>query len=363
MQTQKKTSTPVELRALDDNGMEQVFALYAEVFGHGYAQRFRRRWQWSLRENLSPDETRRWVLAAGERVVGFLAAMPMTYAIGGERLVAHTPCDYMVHADYRFHGIKLMKQFFKECPNCVTCDDIEATIKITEWLGAQAVGPVNTYLKLLNGRALAGRGQFAGLPWFAFGAITQALKVADVLLFLRTSRLKLEKVSPSDERFDRFFKCLSQNVPAAVAKDRRFLEWRYGKDSPQAQCEIIAALDRAGEFQGYAVLFVADAPRTSGYVLDLQALPGSGHGVEKALLKHAVRRLRKMGALTVRYHALPSPYAPPDEILKRLGFAKRNVGRRILMAKLEDARLAEIAGSASSWRYSLGDAEVSHSLE
>src|SRR3712207_3887651 len=41
----------------------------------------------------------RWVAVdEGGRVVGHLAAVPQYYRIGGQRVVAHTPCDYMVHS-------------------------------------------------------------------------------------------------------------------------------------------------------------------------------------------------------------------------------------------------------------------------
>ena len=341
---------------------EQVLALYTHVFGETYADKFEQRWQWAFDDNLAPNDTHKWVIASDENVVGFLAAMPMTYTIGGEQITAHAPSDYMVHPDYRFHGIKLMKQFFKTCPNCVTCDDIEATIKITQWLGAEEIGTVNTYLKVLSGRAFSGISRFRHLPVIVLSAATQVLKVADAFLFFRTPKVKIARVDASDERFNRFFDRVSQAVPASLSKNAKLLEWRYGGRSPQSDCEVVAAISQEGEFDGYAVLHISSGPRPSGYLLDLQAIPGVDFNIEKGLLRYATRRMRQKGALTLRYHNVTSPHSPSEGMLKKLGFREKNKGGRILMAKFEDDRLSSIAKSASNWRYSLGDAEVSHSI-
>ncbi|MDQ4004276.1 MAG: hypothetical protein M3259_10630, partial [Actinomycetota bacterium] len=49
------------------------------------------------------NELHRWIAVAdGDQVVGHLAAMPQYYRIGGQRFVAHTPCDYMVDSRHGF---------------------------------------------------------------------------------------------------------------------------------------------------------------------------------------------------------------------------------------------------------------------
>ena len=357
-----KTSAAIGLRTMEPGDMEQIAVLYRAVFGSAYTDRFLKRWTWAHSDNLFPDESPKWVLVDGHRIVGFLASIPQPYSIGGECVIAHTPCDYMVHANYRFHGIKLMKQFFDSCPNCVTCDEVPATIKVSEWLGAKVAAPLVTYLKVLDSRALHGRGWFPTLPDAAYSVGTLGLRLLDGVHQVAGSRIELESVSDFDERFQQFFERTGATIPATVSKSPRFLRWRYGEGSPHAESEIVAATAEDGQLQGYAVLYLASSPRPSGYILDLQTVSEGQDEVTHALLRYAVQRFRQSGALTMRYHALPSAFAPPPRLLRRMGFMARNYGRRVLMAKLADPRLDRIASQASNWQFSYGDAEASHSL-
>src|ERR671928_104402 len=74
------------------------------------------------------NEVHRWVAVADGEVVGHLAAFPLYYRINGQRIVAYTPGDYMVHPQYGFYALALMQRFFRTCENCVTCDMVPAVI-------------------------------------------------------------------------------------------------------------------------------------------------------------------------------------------------------------------------------------------
>src|SRR4028119_497065 len=75
-------------------------------------------WRW-LESHPLGEEMRRWVMVTEEgEVVGHLAALPLYYRINGQRVVAHTPADYMVLPGYGFHAITLMRKFFRTCENC-----------------------------------------------------------------------------------------------------------------------------------------------------------------------------------------------------------------------------------------------------
>jgi hypothetical protein len=93
----------------------------------------------------------RWVAVTEDgQVVGHLAAAPQYYRIGGQRLVAHTPCDYMVHSRYGFQAISLMRAFFRATENCVACDMVPAVISVESRLGAEVAGQLQYAAKLLN---------------------------------------------------------------------------------------------------------------------------------------------------------------------------------------------------------------------
>src|SRR5919202_1315815 len=97
------------------------------------------------------NEMLRWVAVAdGDQVVGHLAATPQYYRINGQRVVAHTPCDYMVHFRHGFQALSLMRTFFRATENCVACDMVPAVIGVESRLGAEVAGQLQYAAKLLN---------------------------------------------------------------------------------------------------------------------------------------------------------------------------------------------------------------------
>ena len=86
------------------------------------------------------DRMHRWVVDAEGEIVGHLAALPQYYRINGQRVVAHTPADYMILPGYGFHAITLMRKFFRTCENCVACDVMPAVISVETRLGAEEAG-------------------------------------------------------------------------------------------------------------------------------------------------------------------------------------------------------------------------------
>src|SRR5919112_877564 len=95
-----------------------------------WAPRTQRSWPaatWSERHPLA-DRIHRWVADAEGEIVGHLAGLPQYYRIDGQRVVAHTPAEYMVLPGYGFHAITLMRRFFRACENCVTGDVLPAVV-------------------------------------------------------------------------------------------------------------------------------------------------------------------------------------------------------------------------------------------
>ncbi len=98
-----------------------------------------RRSRWLESHPLS-DRMHRWIVDAEGEIVGHLAALPQYYRISGQRVVAHTPADYMVLPRYGFHAITLMRKFFRACENYVSCDTVPEAITIETRLGAGGSG-------------------------------------------------------------------------------------------------------------------------------------------------------------------------------------------------------------------------------
>lgn len=338
---------------------EGVISLYREVFGTEAAKDYRARWNWSQEENLFPDQTRQWALLVGDQVAGFVGTMPLPYRINGKNLVAHTPCDYMVHPDHRFHGVKLLRECFKGIPECISCDDIPATIKVTEWLGAKEAGVMNRYARVVDTRALK-RGRLSSVPGPLWSPVTLGLRVFDRLRLARPNRrFHVESITDFDERFDRFNEKVTANTPATLVRDSRFLNWRYGKSSPNAASEVAIVTDADGELTGYAVYYNSKSANRYGYLMDLQVGGPDREQLATALISYCVGKMREAGAWVVQFHQSPTTHGIPLETLKSNGFKFR--GSHVLLVRLSDEAAQSTALESGNWGYVYGDSEPSHS--
>ncbi|MDN5698184.1 MAG: GNAT family N-acetyltransferase, partial [Rubrobacter sp.] len=101
---------------------------------------FDRMYRWYQSHPLA-DQMQRWISETEDgEVVGHLAAMPLYYRVNGQRMIAHTPGDYMVHPEHGFQALSLMRRFFKSVDNCFACDMVPAVIDVQSRFGADVAG-------------------------------------------------------------------------------------------------------------------------------------------------------------------------------------------------------------------------------
>lgn len=345
------------------------------------------------------DEMHRWVAMTEEgEVVGHLAGFPQFYRIDGQRVVAHTPGDYMVLPQYGFQAIMMMRSFFRATENCVVSDMVPAVISVETRLGAEVAGELHYAAKLMNvsrlpmpsvpapvRRLLKLPEQFAPARGFTGrpGAESQEVEehvappaprprapiprpvkwllnrglstIDDALGKRFGGTLEAEVLDGFDDSFDDLFERVATVVPCVAEKDAAFLRWRYGPGSPQAPVTVLG-VRYGGRLLGYAVLKVAIHGQ-DGYILDLTVLPGR-QDVVRALLSETVRYFRKAGVQIIRYRFLESPSSPDQTDLLRLGFFYRRGRRHKLLVKFKDKHLHETARDLVNWSHSFGDGEA-----
>ncbi|MBX5446553.1 MAG: GNAT family N-acetyltransferase [Sphaerobacter sp.] len=347
----------VVLRNYEPGDLVQISRLRAAVYSRHDDERLEWHasvWHWLESHPLAPEHLHRWVLADGDRVVGFLGAVPQYYRIRGKRVVAHTPTDYMVDPAYGFHAVSLMRAFFRNVENCVSVDWLPSVIRVQTWLGATQVTHLRYAAKILTTAKLP-----VSLPGPLDGGVNLALRAADRLLTVGRKGVTVKVLDSFDERFDRFFESLTVRIACLAEKDAAFLQWRYGPSSPQPAGPLLGAFE-GDELVGYAVLRVTATDR-SGYIMDLTALPGR-HDVAAALLRASIWHLREMGAHLIRYRFLLSSLAPLPRDLWRLGFFTRKQ-THTLQVKFADPEFQLVATNPLSWAYSAGDGELSFWVE
>jgi len=348
------------------------------------------------------NEMYRWVAVADDcqnrsQVVGHLAATPQYYRIGGERVVAYTPCDYMVHSQHGFQALSLMRTFFRAIENCVACDMVPAVITVESRLGAEVAGQLQYAAKLLNvsrlpvppipspvrrllnlqqtvtARGYASRPQAephnaeehvaplvrprAPIPAPVKELLNEGLRMVDEALSSGFGGdLRAEVLEDFDESFDVLFEKIAAQVPCVPEKDSAFLHWRYGPGSPQFPVTVLGVKEEE-TLLGYAVLMVTSTGQ-DGNVLDLSTLP-QRRDVARTLLRESVRFFRRMGVQIVRYRFLESSTSPRSGDLRRLGFFYRKGRRHSLLVKFADRDLHHTANDTVNWSYNVGDGEAS----
>jgi hypothetical protein len=341
----------------------------------------------------------RWVSVTEEgEVVGHLTAFPQFYRIDGQRVIAHTPGDYMVLPQHGFQAIMLMRSFFRWTENCVVCDMVPAVIGVETRLGAKVVGDLKYAAKLMNvsrlpmpsvpaplRRLLNLPQQFAPARGFTDRPGAEAHEVEEYVAppaprprapiprplqellngGLRAvdealgsglgGDLEVEALDGFDDSFDDLFERVAAVVPCTAEKDAAFLRWRYGPGSPQAPVTVLGVRSR-GRMLGYAVLKAAFHGQ-DGYILDLTTLPGR-QDVVRALLRETVRSFRRMGVQIIRYRFVEAPTSPRSADLRRLGFFYRRGRHHKLLVKFADTSLRETTGDLVNWSLSFGDGEA-----
>jgi len=312
--------------------------------------------------------THRWVLDDGGSIVGHLAAVPLSYRIAGERVVAHTPTDYMALPGYGFHAVSLMRTFFATCPDYIACNVVGDVTKIEGLFGPSRIGRLSQAVKVLD------VGRYPRLPRVVprpFASVAaSALRAMDaVRLGATRDDVEVRDEDPAtafDGAFDRLFEAASAVVPCLAEKTAAFLRWRYGPGTPRP-IRVLTVRATDGSLQGYAVTRTTGS--SEGFILDLTTQPGR-RDVARALLADAVRRFWRDRAFVVRYRYLPSVVSPTMLDLERLAFRFPGGNRGVLPGarperQLELAiRLADpgrhaMAAEPERWSYNLGDGEAS----
>ena len=311
-------------------------------------------WRWLGTHPLA-DQMYRWVLASEENeVVGHLAAVPLYYRVGGERVVAHTPADYQVLPGNGFHALSLMRRFFRTSENCVSADQVPEAMAVEMRLGAREAARLQYAAKILD---------VSGLPRVpkplrpALKVPTLGLRALDATLGgLFASGPEPEVLDGFDASFDDLFESVAAALPCVPEKDAAFLRWRYGFESPQHPVTVIGV--REGQtLLGYAVLRITKEGN-NGYLLDLTTRPGRPD-VARSLLRGAIRHFARAGVYIVRYRFLESPVSPEIRDLWKLGFFFRNERRHTLLVKFADHGLHKAALDPDNWSYNAGDGEMS----
>jgi GNAT superfamily N-acetyltransferase len=256
------------------------------------------RWAWQFKNNpytTSPVGCAPvWIAELSGTVVGQIAVQEGSIEIDGTRRPAGWVVDVMILPSYR--GLGLGHQLFaavaKDYPLLVTLTMAPATRRMANRLGAVEFGKVELYSRLLNLDEQITRRYFRvrtrhrpRVAWVSEALCTYmhvdriVAHVGNLLLLLENAFSRLPRTKNvaqivEVERFgsemDALWKTLSTDFPVAIARDSKFLNWRFC-ECPQMEYRCFQAI-RDNKVVGYLVLrrtHAAELPE--GIIADLVA--------------------------------------------------------------------------------------------
>ena len=154
-----------------------------------------------------------------------------------------------------------------------------------------------------------------------------------------------------DDRFDGLWEQASAYFRVAAVRDRKFLEWRYGR-RPSGDYTLLA-LERDKHLLGYTILALRDGPVRIGRVADILCLPGRGRA--ESLLVGALDFFLREGC------DMAECWSPSGGIyhdLIRRYFPRRLPDPVPAVTKIYDDSLDQsLSSDLSRWHLTMGDAD------
>ena len=197
----------------------------------------------------------RWVLDDGGAIVGHLAAVPLAYRIGGARVIAHTPTDYMALPGYGFHAVALMRTFFRAVESYAACNVAGEVSQIEGLFGPARVAGLQQAVKVLD----LGRYPRLASPLLRPLASVAALSLRAIDAIRAPGEpndgIEVDEADPAtafDASFDELFEAAASAVTCIPEKTSAFLRWRYGPDTPRP-VRLLTARAAEGGLLGYSV--------------------------------------------------------------------------------------------------------------
>lgn len=213
-----------------------------------------RAWQRALDENphRGPElPPRLWYALYRGRLAGILLGVPFCGVCGGLELRGHWGVDLFVPVAHRGKGIgrALLEHWLKESPLALGLGITDLAYPIELSLGFEPVRLPARLVKPLSVRGAI----FAGLPGRALVASMRRSRGSDGL------DETLSRQVPGD--VDNLYQRIAGTLPCHIARDSRFLRWRYAESSPKKWQFL--AIKRGGRLEALGVFCIERSRKRS----------------------------------------------------------------------------------------------------
>ncbi len=222
-------------------------------------------------EEIGPRWPIGWVLEEGERIVGSLTNIPLTYTLRGQKLLVASGRGWAVEEQYRGYALLLMDTYFNQ-------ENVD--VFLTNTVNGNAADAFSTFGSLRVPLGDWGTASFAVTEHRGFAESALRIKgiplagalsyPAGVALSLKDrftaksipkSDIAIALLRDFDQRFDTFWEILSHRSDALIAvRSREVLKWHFSASLDKDQLWILTAA-RSGNIDAYAVFQRRDEPR------------------------------------------------------------------------------------------------------
>ncbi len=346
----------IEFAGFDDqDGIAQQRQLFENAFPEhvGTLTASVDHYRWKFHRSPSRPHSYEYVAIEDGRILGYYAAIPYPYQIGGRRLLVGMVCDVMTHSDARGRGV------FTELGR-FALSSLEATdlAFVTGYpirpevmgghlrAGWQVAFALPMYLMPLRADSMLAS---KGVRWLAPVA---NLAIAAVRATLRLRRASPEYTcvsGPSAELlhvpdFETFLDRWSISVANHLVKSPEFYDWRLGAPGADYEAFMVRRNDE--------IVAVAVARRTGSQgvpsvaPLDLMVLK-THEGALRLLYDEIQRNARRAGAEAIT--TMMSRTRARDYRLVRSGFVRSPFTFRLIVRSVSDELAVEEISHERDW--------------
>lgn len=259
--------TDISVCRLEESEIDVSFEFRKKTFPENNKQMDKVRWRWLYLANPEGNGSIPvWLLKAGGRITGSIAAVPTRIKVGQDSCVVSFGTDYFVDREY--HGLpalRLLKTMLAE-----SALNIGANMSASAQRLFAKLGYADLSASLVHVSACV-------TPKPGTGNLASYLKTVSRKVIRKMASpvpYKLEITSKLPGSYDGFWDDIASSLEVSVVKDARYLRWRY-EQCPSADYRFIL-LSRDGKLSSLAVAgIVADRNRARhGIILELLARDG-----------------------------------------------------------------------------------------